>query len=157
MKTQLKKFVLGFAYAARGIWTGIKEERNLRFHLCATVFVLAFSAFYPFTRTEYLILCLCITCVIGAELMNSAVERAADKPDGAYSLLIRAAKDMAAGAVLAVSLGAFICGLLLFWDIEIFMQIGLFFINNLWAAVLLILYLAVAAWFVFIFGEKKKE
>lgn len=156
MRTQLKKFFRGFGYAARGIWTGLREERNLRFHFCTAVFVLILSVFYPFGRTEYLILCICISSVIGAELMNAAVERAADKPDGAYSTFTKAAKDLAAGAVLTVSCGAFAVGLLLFWDTDVFLKIGDFLIKNPWAAVLTILYMIAACWFIFVFGRKKE-
>ncbi|MDO5603159.1 MAG: diacylglycerol kinase family protein [Oscillospiraceae bacterium] len=155
MKTQVIKFLRGFGYAFRGIFTAICKERNFRFHLCAGLFVLVLSAFYPFGRAEYLIIILCIAGVMGTELMNTAVERAADKPDGAYSPYAKEAKDIAAGAVLAVSGGAFVCGVWLFWDMAVFHEIALFFSKNLWAAAVGGAYIIASIWFVF--GFQKKE
>ena len=47
------------------------------------------------------------------ELMNSAVERAVDKPDTTHWWSAGAAKDMAAGGVLFMALGALAAGLCL--------------------------------------------
>ena len=48
------------------------------------------------------------------ELMNSAVERAVDKPDTTHWWTAGAAKDMAAGAVLVMAVGTVIVAVCLF-------------------------------------------
>ena len=48
------------------------------------------------------------------ELMNSAVERAVDKPDTTHWWTAGAAKDMAAGAVLVMAIGTVIVAVCLF-------------------------------------------
>ena len=105
MKSELRKFIRGFRYAGQGIAAALQQERNLRFHVCAAAYVLAFSRFYRFTAVEYALLAVCIAGVISLELGNSAIERAVDRPDAAHWATAGAAKDMAAGAVLAGSLG----------------------------------------------------
>lgn len=98
MKSELRRFLRGFHYAASGIWAALRAERNLRFHLCAAVYVLLFSRFYSFGRLEYALLFLCIGGVMSLELANSAVERAVDRPDAEHWAAAGLAKDMAAGA-----------------------------------------------------------
>ena len=51
---------------------------------------------------------------LGMELMNSAVERAVDKPDTTHWWSAGAAKDMAAGGVLVTAFGAVVVGICLF-------------------------------------------
>ena len=46
------RFVDSFLYAAQGIRTAVREERNMRFHLCAAFYVYLFSLFYGFGKTE---------------------------------------------------------------------------------------------------------
>ena len=116
MKFEFRRFLRGFRYAASGVWAALWAERNLRFHLCAAVYVLLFSRFYDFGRMEYALLFLCIGGVMGLELMNSAVERAVDRPDADHWTAAGLAKDMAAGAVLVFSLAAAAVGVALFWQ-----------------------------------------
>lgn len=112
----MKRFLQGFVYAAKGIKAAVRSERNLRFHLCAAAYVLLFSIFYPFGRVEYALLFLCIGGVIALELVNSALERAVERPSPDKWLLAGQAKDMAAGAVLVFSLGCVGVGVCLFWQ-----------------------------------------
>ncbi|MBM6901276.1 diacylglycerol kinase, partial [Gemmiger formicilis] len=65
------------------------------------------------SAVEWALIILCIAAVLGMELMNSAIERAVDKPDTTHWWSAGAAKDMAAGAVLIVALGALCIGCVL--------------------------------------------
>ena len=100
----MRRFFAGFGYAAQGFWAAVKEERNLRFHLCAGAYVLLASLFYSFSAVEYALLFLCIGGVIALELVNSAIERSVESPDPAHWRAAGGAKDMAAGAVLTFSI-----------------------------------------------------
>ena len=53
--------------------------------------------------------------VLALELVNSAIERAVDKPDTTHWWTAGAAKDMAAGAVLVMAIGTVIVAVCLFW------------------------------------------
>ena len=59
----------------------IREERNVRFHLCAAAYAYAASALAGLDAGGFALVSLAVFCVIQAELMNSAVERAVDKPE----------------------------------------------------------------------------
>ena len=124
------KFVKSMGYALKGIYTGIKEERNVRIDIVAAFYVLLFSKFYDFTFTQKIILVLVCFNVLAFELMNTAVERAVDKPDKEHYMQAGAAKDTAAGGVLLAAVGAAVAGIMLFWDIAVFKKIMAFFTGN---------------------------
>ena len=109
------RFVDSFLYAAQGIRTAVREERNMRFHLCAAFYVYLFSLFYGFDKTEYILITLMVCGVLALELVNSAIERAVDKPDTTHWWSAGAAKDMAAGAVLVMAIGTVVVAVCLFW------------------------------------------
>ena len=58
---------------------------------------------------------LTLAAVLALELVNSAIERAVDKPDTTHWWSAGAAKDMAAGAVLVMAVGTLIVALCVFW------------------------------------------
>lgn len=147
----MKAFFRGFVYAAQGIKVAVFEERNLRFHLCAAVYVYLFSLFYNFGKTEYALLTITIAGVLSFELVNTALERAVSQPPEDRYAIAGVVKDVAAGAVLVFSAGAAVCGIFLFWDTAIFMQIALFFIQKPVVLVLFVVSLAVSYWFIFVF------
>ena len=61
------------------------------------------------------LIALCVAAVLALELVNSAIERAVDKPDTTHWWSAGAAKDMAAGAVLVMAVGTLIVALCVFW------------------------------------------
>ena len=114
MNSELKRFGKGFVYAWNGIRAAVREERNFRFHLCAAVFVYLAAAWAEITAVETALLTICVFLVMAMELMNSAVERAVDKPDTSHWWSAGAAKDMAAGAVLAAAVGSCVVAVCVF-------------------------------------------
>ena len=142
------KFFRGFGYAGKGIVTAVREERNVRFHLCAAVSVGLFSLFYDFDAVRYAVLALVVALVIALELANTAIERAVAKPDAAHDAFAGAAKDVAAGAVLVAAIGAVLVGVCLFADAAALRRAAAFFAHPL-PLVGLAVYLAACVAFVF--------
>ena len=114
------RFVDSFLYAAQGIRTAVREERNMRFHLCAAFYVYLFSLFYGFGKTEYILITLMVCGVLALELVNSSLERTVERPAPDRYMTAGVVKDMAAGAVLVFSIGCAVCGAVLFWDVAAF-------------------------------------
>ena len=110
MLTDLARFGHGFVYAWHGICAAVLEERNFRFHLCAALYVFAAAHMAHIDATGVALLAICVFMMLGMELMNSAVERAVDKPDTTHWWSAGAAKDMAAGGVLVTAFGAVVVG-----------------------------------------------
>lgn len=147
-------FFRGFKYAAKGVAQALCEERNLRFHICVAIYVVIFSFFYGLSAAQYALLSAVIAGVLALELLNSALERAVDLACPGESKLAGAAKNMAAGAVLVFALGAVVCGVLLFWDLDVFQKIINYFAQNPWLLLPLAASLALCGWFVFGFGRR---
>lgn len=145
-------FYASFLYAAQGIRTALREERNMRFHLCTGFYVYLFSMFYDFTRTEYCLITIMVCGVLALELVNSSLERTVERPSPDRYRTAGVVKDMAAGGVLVFSIGAAVCGVLLYWDLAAFGRIWAFFSTH-WLALGLLAGSLVCAW-LFVFGKK---
>ena len=111
---QLTRFARGFVYAYNGIRAAVQEERNFRFHLCAAFYAFVAACWAEMPAVEVALIALCVAAVLALELVNSAIERAVDKPDTTHWWTAGAAKDMAAGAVLVMAIGTVIVAMCLF-------------------------------------------
>ncbi len=111
-------FFHSFKYAFCGIIRCITNERNMRFHTAAALYVLIFARFFDFSQEKLILLLLTISSVFAAEMINTSIENLCDKVSPEYDPLIKAAKDIAAGAVLVTAIFAFITGIILFGNFE---------------------------------------
>ncbi|MCH5205434.1 MAG: diacylglycerol kinase family protein [Oscillospiraceae bacterium] len=137
-------FFKSFYYAGRGIASAL-GQRNFRFHICAAAFVIFFAAkFYSFSAERWAILLLTCSGVMAFEIMNTAIEKLSDKVTEENSHRIRLAKDCAAGAVLISVIFAVGIGVALFWDVDRFRLIGMYFSEPARLAALLLA--VVIAW-----------
>lgn len=142
----MRRFLLAFVYALRGIVQGFVEERNLRIHFAAGAVVLTTALLQGLEAIAVSILVLTIGFVIAMELVNSAIERAVDLTTTERHPLARAAKDMAAGAVLIAAVTATGVGAVLFFErLPIAVYAGILAFMTVWI-------LIVVSWMV-----KKRE
>jgi len=81
--------------------------------LCAAV-VIVVGVVLRVSLSQWCLLALCIGTVIGAELFNTALESLAQAIDREHNPQIGAALDMAAAAVLVVSIAAALVGAMVF-------------------------------------------
>ncbi len=68
-------------------------------HMTAAFYVILFGVFGGVSMTEAAILCICFGLTMGAELLNTAIERLCDKQASGYDGMVRNAKDIAAAGV----------------------------------------------------------
>ncbi|MDO4635004.1 MAG: diacylglycerol kinase family protein [Streptococcus sp.] len=102
-------------FALTGIKTAYREEANMRNHVISAIFAILSGVLFRISVTEWIFLLLSIFLVIAFEIINSAIECVVDlATDYHFNLLAKKAKDMAAGAVLLVSVYALLTGLLIF-------------------------------------------
>lgn len=149
------RFIDSFIYAAQGIRAAVREERNMRFHLCAAFYVYLFSLFYDFTSTQYALLTIMVVGVMALELVNSSIERVMERPAPERYRTAGVVKDMAAGAVLIFSIGCAIAGAFLFWNVAVFQKMLQYFLTHPVALCALLVTLPTAWWFVF--GRKGEK
>lgn len=151
---RIKKLGMSFVYAFRGIAYCVRHERNIRIHIVALLYVLYFSTFYDFSRSEYAVLILTCAVVMSMELINTSIEVVIDKVSPKFNVFAMMGKDIAAGGVLISAIGAVIVGVLLFGDVEKITSIFNYFISEWYRLIIL----AVSAVFAILFiGRTKKR
>ena len=114
MKYDLKKQLRSFGYAWKGIQSCVGKEQNLSFHLIAAMAVIKAGIVLGITRTEWIMVVMCIGTVIAAELFNTAIEKLVDLVSPERHPVAGQVKDIAAGAVLICAVAAAIIGLIIF-------------------------------------------
>ena len=114
MKYDLKKQLRSFGYAWKGIQSCVGKEQNLSFHLIAAMAVIIAEIVLGITRTEWIMVVMCIGTVIAAELFNTAIEKLVDLVSPERHPVAGQVKDIAAGAVLICAVAAAIIGLIIF-------------------------------------------
>jgi diacylglycerol kinase len=102
----LRDVLRSFRYAFRGISRTARTERNLRIHLTAVVYVTALGLLAEMDGPSWTAVLLCCGLVIAAELGNPALENLGDAVSPAHNAKLGAAKDAAAGAVLALAIAS---------------------------------------------------
>lgn len=144
-----------FLYAFRGLKFAIDNERNMRIHLTVTVFVTEFALLYQLRSFEYAILLLLFGLVITAEMLNTAIEALVNLNTQAYDNLARVAKDVAAGAVLVLSITAVVVGLIFFSNLKKLGAVFELLIDQPVLIVIALLEIAVAFLFVFFWNSRR--
>lgn len=114
-KYKKQNFSDTFRNARKGMRLTIKSERNVRVHLFIAGLVLITAYCLNFSITKFCIVLVTIASVISAEMFNSAIEFSLDSIyHNKYSRMVGMAKDIAAGAVMVVTITALMVGVLLF-------------------------------------------
>ena len=114
-KYKKQNFSNTFKNARKGMRLSIKSERNIRVHLFTASLVLVTAYCLNFSIVKFCILLLTIAGVISAEMFNSAIEFSLDAIfHNRYCRMVVMAKDIAAGAVMLVTISAVMIGVLLF-------------------------------------------
>jgi undecaprenol kinase len=111
-----KKYPLisSFKFAFAGIKKAIFEERNMRIHLSISILVIFAGVWFSISAIEWILILFAIGGMLALEMLNSAIERVVDLAAKEIHPLAKAAKDMAAGAVLIYAIMSVIIGLIIF-------------------------------------------
>ncbi|MEG1496275.1 MAG: diacylglycerol kinase family protein [Clostridiales bacterium] len=109
-----KNLLESFHHAAYGLWHCIKNERNIRIHLCMGVLAIFLGFVLHINYFEYLVLFLVIGAVIVSEMINTAIENVVDLVTQEYHPLAKIVKDITAGAVMFSCIVALFIGGVIF-------------------------------------------
>ena len=101
-----------FRYAFAGWWYVLRTQRNAWIHAVASVAVFLVALWLGLGRIDWAILILTVAVVWVAEFVNTSVEAVVDLLSPEIHPLAKAAKDIAAAAVLIAALAAVVVGLL---------------------------------------------
>lgn len=108
-----RKVLRSFRFAGQGMVALFRFENNAKVHLLAAGLVVAASAWLGLSRLEWAVVLTQIGLVWAAEAVNTALEKLCDLVQPDYHPQVKAIKDLAAGAVLILTLTAIGVGLLL--------------------------------------------
>lgn len=113
-KQEYKKLINSFKYAIEGFISSFKTERNMKIHIMAMILVIIAGFIFKLTKIEWCIITIVIALVISAELINTAIETIVDMISPQKNPSAKLVKDISAGAVLVLAIGAVIVGLIIF-------------------------------------------
>ncbi len=103
-----------FRHAGRGIRYLLRHEHNAWLHGIATIAVIGLGVGLHVSAADWRWLIVAIAMVLAAEALNTAFERLCDLVSPSPNELVRIAKDVSAGAVLVLAVGAALIGLITF-------------------------------------------
>lgn len=112
----LRKWLQSTNYAIEGIIHAAKTQRHMRYHLYAAIIVLLASFVLGLGWYEFVVLVLLSIIVLSVEMVNTAIEAITDVIFKEYDEKAREIKDIAAGAVLVIALGAAIIGYIILYE-----------------------------------------
>lgn len=114
MEIKMKKLIYSFKYAFEGIFTGFKQEQNMKIHVAIMLLVIILGVVLKISALEWIICIILFGVVISAELFNTAIEQTVNIAMPEINEKAKIAKDVSAGAVLIIAISAAIIGLIIF-------------------------------------------
>ena len=109
-----KKLINSFKYAIQGILSSFKTERNMKIHIFVMILVIIAGVILKINKYEWIACILCFAIVISGELFNTAIETVVNMVMPYKNDKAKIAKDIAAGAVLTLAIGAAVIGVIIF-------------------------------------------
>ena len=120
--------------------------------------ILGLTDWFVLSRTDWAVLAVASALVIGAELVNTAIENAVDLETKEYNEYAKRAKDAASGAVLVCAIGAVMAGLFILLQPQAFSLMADYFSSKPLMFVLFALSIVPATLFIFFgFGKSKDK
>ena len=110
----LKNRIRGIGIAFRGAFLLVKTESSIQIQVVIALLVTAAGFYYDISNTEWMAQTLAIALVLGIEGLNTAIEKMSDYAQPEFDNKIGFIKDVSAGAVMFVSAGAVVIGLIIY-------------------------------------------
>lgn len=107
-------FRKSFLFAFQGLKAALRSERTIKVMVVMGAAAVVAGLVVGLDATSWCVLLLCCGCVLGAELMNTAVETVVDLVSPEYHPLAGRAKDVAAAAVWTLCAFVAVVGVVLF-------------------------------------------
>jgi diacylglycerol kinase (ATP) len=114
MHKHLKHQAMSFSNALTGISWTFQTQPHFQFHILVGIIVIALGIFFEIGIYEFGLLFFTISMVLAFEMINTAIEALVDRSTSEWQGFAKIAKDVSAGAVLMVSLGAAAVGFFIF-------------------------------------------
>ncbi|MEO6453555.1 MAG: diacylglycerol kinase family protein [Ginsengibacter sp.] len=113
-QTKTNNVFKAFSNAFAGLIYFFRYERNGRIQLVIGILTVILSILLQIEKYEWIAVLLCIGGVLCAEMINSALEKLCNYTQPLFNIQIKIIKDVAAGAVLFISIISALTGTLIF-------------------------------------------
>lgn len=107
-------FIESVGHALDGIQYITNHERNFKIEITFAIAVVIASFILKVSLIEWIVLIFLIGTILALEMINTAIERCVDLATKDYKELAKISKDVAAGAVLIMSLFSVVIGIIIF-------------------------------------------
>lgn len=134
--SEFKSLKKSFWFAIKGLIYCVKNERNMRIHICVASNVFLFALIFGLTKIEFIVLILTFALMFFCEIVNTSIETFVNLTSPAYSSLAKIAKDVAAGGVFLTSIVSVVVGFFLFGDFKKLIITFSYIFNNIWIIIL---------------------
>ncbi|MEE9362264.1 MAG: diacylglycerol kinase family protein [Cellulophaga sp.] len=102
-------------FAVKGAFLLVKTEASIKVQTGLLIMVTIAGFYFDISKTEWIAQIFAISLVMGLEGLNTAVEKLADFVQPKFDEKIGFIKDISAGAVMFVSIGASIVGVIIYY------------------------------------------
>lgn len=106
MREALRQHHISFKNAFAGLFWAIRTQPNFRVHLICAVAAIWLGNYLGITSTEMMIIFFTILLGLAGELINTAIEAVTDLVTKEVRQEAKIAKDVAAGMMLTIAMGA---------------------------------------------------
>ncbi len=110
----IKRLHKSFGYAFTGFKKSFKEEANMKIHILIACLVIICGFIFNVSYLEWIVLLFAIGIVIGAELLNTAIENLVDLVTTERNEQAALIKDVSASFVMILAIMSAIIGLIIF-------------------------------------------
>lgn len=114
MHELLRKHTISFKNAFSGLFWAVKTQPNFRVHLILAALAVGLGIFFRITQVEWAIIIFTIVLGLSAELINTALESMTDLITKEWRQEAKIAKDVSAGMMLTVAIGAVAVAVVIF-------------------------------------------
>lgn len=110
----LKNRIKSVGFAVRGALLLMRTEASIKIQVFLAIVVTIAGFYYEISTNEWIFQVLAISLVFGIEGVNTAIEKLCDFIHPDFDQRIGFIKDVSAGAVMLVSIGSVIVGLIIY-------------------------------------------
>jgi diacylglycerol kinase len=110
----IKRHADSIGHATDGLLWAIRTQHNYKVHLFLTLIAILAGVFFHISYNEWLTITVFIITGLIVETINTSIEKMGDAVDKNFNEDIKISKDVSAGAMLLVSIGALIVSSIIF-------------------------------------------
>jgi diacylglycerol kinase (ATP) len=115
MKELLRKHHISIKTAFSGLVWALTTQPNFRIHLFVSAVALSSAFFLRVSKVELIIIVFTVMLGLVAEMINTAIESVTDLVTSEWKKEAKIAKDVSAGMMLTVAIGAIVVAAIIFW------------------------------------------